>query len=442
VYIESLAPDFVSVIDSPDPGGYGDNVTISVDFFDNQSGVESVMVNITYPDNSTGNFTMEQNVSSEHDYVYMFNDTWQNGVYNYSVYVVDNANNTNCTSGFDFTVSAEANITVTTTKNSYSGNEYINLTDPPCDPSPSLGYELLDNGAVLHLWNQYDSYYFNTSNGIQLTNHYNEYWSHNVLMLGYYNNDQWNLIYRADELTGFMKSIETDNVSFVNVTLWKDLTYNGYAFRLAIRYHLGIDDRELTVIPYIKNLGAPIPYTMGFAWEINDIQVAMTPENDYLEINGTRFPLNESTDVTYKHLVDPTFSIYEILPNDVLESLSLRWSESLNYLVWVKTRAGEYNAPVILGIKIGTLSTGQEKYTELLWHDASQMTYYFNRHDRTDIWATNPDNMVDGNLSKYASTTIQNDVELCDTSTCNGTSLGTISKVELRAYGYATDEAK
>jgi hypothetical protein len=258
-------------------------------------------------------------------------------------------------------------------------------------------------------------------------------------MLGYYNNDQWNLIYRTDELTGFIKSIETDNVSFVNVTLWKDLTYNGYAFRLAIRYHLGIDDRELTVIPYIKNLGVAIPYTLGFAWEINDIQVAMTPENDYLEINGTRFPLNESTDVTYKHLVDPTFSINEILPNDVLESLSLRWSESLNYLVWVKTQAGEYNAPVVLGIKIGSLNPGREKYTELFWHDASQMTYYFNRHDQTEIWATNPDNMVDGNISKYASTTIQNDVELCDTNTCNGSSLGTISKVELRAYGYCSN---
>lgn len=439
VYIESLAPDFISVIDDPDPVGYGNNVTIYVDFFDNQSGVEAVMVNITNPDNTTsGNFTMEQNMSSEHDYLYVYNDTWQNGVYNYSIWVVDNANNTNCTTGFNFTVSAEANITITTTKNTYTGNEYINLTDPPGDPSPSIGYELLDDGSVLHLWNQYDSYYFNTSCGIQLTNHYNNYWSQNVLMLGYYNNDQWNLIYRNDELTGFMKSIETDNASFVNVTLWKDLTYNGYTFRLAIRYHLGIDDRELTVIPYIKNLGAPIPYTLGFAWEINDIQVAMTPENDYLEINGTRFPLNESTDVTYRHLADPAFSITEILPDDVLESLSLRWSESLNYLVWVKTRAGEYNAPVILGIKIGTLNTGQEKFTELLWHDASQMTYYFNHHDRTDIWATNPDNMVDGNLSKYASTTIQNDVELCDTNTCNGTSLGTISKVELRVYGYCS----
>jgi hypothetical protein len=137
------------VIDNPDPVGFGNNVTINVDFFDNQSGVKSVMVNITYPDNTTGNFSMEQNETSEHDYQYIFNNTWQNGVYNYSVWVVDNANNTNCTGGFNFTVSAEITISIATLSDSYSGSQYINVTDPP---NPLENYTLIDRGLT---WDKY-----------------------------------------------------------------------------------------------------------------------------------------------------------------------------------------------------------------------------------------------------------------------------------------------
>ena len=153
VFIESLAPEFVSVVDSSDRVGFGSNVMISADFFDNQSGVESAMVNITYPDNTTENFTMGQNVSSEHDYVYMFNDTWQNGVYNYSIWVVDHANNTNYTSGFNFTVSADATISICTVKNKFTNNESINLTDPPEQPVNTLdAWQLINRGET---WNQY-----------------------------------------------------------------------------------------------------------------------------------------------------------------------------------------------------------------------------------------------------------------------------------------------
>jgi len=71
----------------------------------------------------------------------------------------------------------------------------------------SLGYELLNNGTVFHMWNQYDDYYFNRSNGVQFTNHYEEYWTKNVLMLGYYAGGQWNLLHHTDSLSGFTRSI-------------------------------------------------------------------------------------------------------------------------------------------------------------------------------------------------------------------------------------------
>jgi len=389
-------------------------------------------------------------------YVYNFSDTWLVGQYNYTIWAMDKAYNTASSTGHSFNVSASATTSVCTIKDSYGDNETVNLTDPPGAGIPEIGHELLDDGKVLHIWNKYDSYYFNTSSGIQLTNHYDEYWTHNVLMLGYYNNDQWNLIYRTDELIGFNKDIDTDNETYVNATIWKNLTYSGYDFRLAIRYHLGVDDNELTVIPYIKNLGQNIPYTLGFAWEINNIQIDMTPEEDYIEINRTSFYLNETVDVIFRNMTIPIycwnettnesyicgydpipyFYVKEDLTETTSESLYLRWDPTLDYRVKVKSKDGEYNAPVTLAFKIGTLDVGQEKYTELFWHDASEIRYYFNSYDEEEAWATSPGNMVDSSTSNYASTTVNPDVELCDGNTCSGSNLGSISKVELRVYGY------
>jgi hypothetical protein len=435
---ENLTPIFNSVSDTPDPIGLGFNVTISTNVTDNTtgnySGIKSVRVNITYPDSSYVNYSMDY--KGNNTYEYIFTDSWDVGQYNYTIWSIDNAYNTASSNGHGFSISVDAAISVCTINNSYTNNCTVNLTDPPSS-SYQVGYELLDGGEVLHIWNNLDHYYFDTDSGIQLTNHYNEYWSHNVLMLGYYNNDEWNLIYRTDELSGFNKNIESDNETYVNATLWKNLNYERYDFRLAIRYHLGINDNELTVTPYIKNIDTEdIPYTLGFAWEIKDIQIDMTEENDYIEINGTSYFLNTTgLNETYTNLNIPSFIIKKNITDTKSESLYLRWDESLNYKVQVKSRDGQYNAPVTLGIKIGTLNIGQEKSTELFWYDAIKSTYHFNSYDTMLAWTTTPSNMVDGNTANYASTTIDRDLESCDDNTCAGNDLGTISKVEIRAFG-------
>ena len=457
---ENKPPDIDDAIAASGTVGFGDNVIISANVADGKSGVYTVVAEVIYPDGSE-HYLYLNNGGNSSDGLYglNFTDTWLTGTYYYTILAYDNYQNENFSSNHSFNVSVNATMSVCTTKDSYGANETINITDPPGDQS-DIGYELLDDGDVLHIWNKYDSYYFNTSSGIQLTNHYDDYWTHNVLMLGYYNNDQWNLIYRTDELSGFNKDIDTDNETFVNATLWKDLSYGGYDFRLAIRYHLGVDDNELTVIPYIKNLGDAIPYTLGFAWEINDIQVDMTPEDDYIEINGTSFCLNETVDVNFMNMTTPVYCWnettnesyvcgYEAIPyfyiredksGNQSESLYLKWDESLDYVVRVKSRDGEYNAPVTLAFKIGTLGVDQEKFTELLWHDASEVVYYFNSYDPGEAWPANPGNMADGSISTYASFNNilgPSSVELCTRNTCpRFCDLGTISKVELRAYGY------
>jgi hypothetical protein len=447
----STLPEITDVTLTPDSVGFGYNVTVSCNVEDNAAGIDNISINITYPNEKTGNFTM--NNTSGDTYQYVFSDTWLTGQYNISIWAIDEFGGVSSSIGHSFNVSVNATITVCTIKDSYGNNETINLTDPP-GQIPTIGYELMDNNQVLHIWNRNDHYYFNTSSGIQLTNHKDQYWSHNILMLGYYNNNQWNLIYRTDELSGFTNNIETDNQTYINITLWKDLTYQSYDFRLAIRYHLGVNDNELTIIPYIKNLGAHIPYTMGFAWEIQDIQIAMTETDDHLEINGSSYQLNQPMNQTFSNMTQPIygwntttnqtyikdytpipyFHIKEYFPNGRSESLYLRWNHTLTYQVNVQSQEGQYNAPITLGIKIGTLQPNQEKQTTLYWHDASQTTYYFNSYDKTEQWANSPGDMTDGSIETHAYAS-SGDIQLLDDNTYEENT-GNILKVELRTRGY------
>ncbi|PNX48078.1 MAG: hypothetical protein BV459_03110, partial [Thermoplasmata archaeon M11B2D] len=432
---DTTPPQITSVNANPPAVGFGYNITITVNVTDECSGINHVKVQIGYPGGKSGNFTMTH--CSNDTYHYLFTDTWLVGQYNYTIWVTDNSSNSNSSSGHHFHVCANASISITTLSDSYTGTEYINLTDPPGSPSPSLGHELLDDGAVLHLWNQYDNYYFNTSSGIQLTNHKTQYWSHNVLMLGYYNNDQWNLLYRTDELTGFTQEIDTDDISFVNVTLWKDLTHAGYSFRLAIRYHLGAGDTDLTVIPSIKNIGSSsIPYVLGFGWELKDIQINMTTQGDYILVDQDTYLLNQTLDNSYTSLNDTVLYLMEDVTGSQTQSLYLRWNPNLNYKLLVKSRSGQQNAPVTLFIRIGMLVAGQQKHTWLQWYDASQETFYFNGFDENEAWESDPELMTDENEETFASTYTDATVEFCNGNTCEGDDLGVILKVELRVNGY------
>jgi hypothetical protein len=433
----STVPEILDVSASPDPIGFGFNTTITAEIEHYYTLVDNITVNITYPDDTFVNDSMTK--VDDDTFQYTFDDAWLVGQYNYSIWVKDKLEGNCSGSGYSFNVSVNGTVSVCTIKDIYTNNEMVNLTDPP-GGSSQIGYEYLDDGKVLHIWNKYDSYYFNTSSGIQLTNHFNNYWSHNVLMLGYYNNNQWNLIYRTDELSGFNKNIDSDNSTYVNVTIWKDLTYQGYDFRLAIRYYLGVDDNELTVIPYIKNLDQDdIPYVLGFGWEMKDIQINMTTSGDFIDVNRTMYYLNQTLDNVYNNLSEAEFYLMENITDSKTKSLYLKWNQSLNYKLQVKSRTGQYNAPVTLFLRIGTLDAGQEKYTEMFWYDAEHVTYYFDSYDDAPLgeaWATNPGYMVDGSTSYFASTTSNGDVELCDSNNCSGTDLGTISKVELRVCSY------
>ena len=305
------------------------------------------------------------------------------------------------------------------------GAEGFGLGNPVFNNTDNLGWEFLDNNTVIHAWNKNDDYYFNAINGVQFSNHYNEYWTRNVLMLGYYDGDEWVLVYRVDELSGFNRVFEGVTDVFMNLTLWKDLSYKGYSFRVAVRYHLGVNDSNLTIIPYIKNIGSvDIPYVLGFGWELKDIKIDNNYENDWIRVNETSYPLNQTLNVKYTNITKTVYGFNETtntsynytvkdgafyLENITSGSTSnkflyLKWNPELDYLVWVKSRANQYNAPVTLFIRIGTLSAGQEKYTKLHWLDADS-DYVYAGGGTYKVWK-----LLKSDLSKVAESVNYGDI--------------------------------
>ncbi len=150
---DNAPPEVTDVSDTPDTIGFGFNVTITADIIDNVSGINIVKVIVTYPDDTTDNFTM--NNINESFFMYVFSDTWLAGQYNYTIWTVDNCTNSNNFSGHHFHISAQATISIATLKDSYSGTQYINITDPP---NPPENLTLVDRGLT---WNTY----YNTTSG-------------------------------------------------------------------------------------------------------------------------------------------------------------------------------------------------------------------------------------------------------------------------------------
>jgi len=263
-----------------------------------------------------------------------------------------------------------------------------------------IGYEFLtnegnlsnaSNGDVVHIWNVKDDYFFEKDSGIQLTNHFQDYWTKNVFCIGYYSGETWNKIYCADELDNFNRNIETDGLTYVNATLWKDIVYQGYDLRLGVQYNLGLEDENLSITIYGKNLGIDIPFDLGFAWKIKDVEIPLGVGGDKIFINNSYFNLDENIDLLFKNMFkivqgenmtgydNETKPIYELINETVNISflkisgndfLRLDWDENLNYVVKVFGDGNQSNFYTALLINAGHFNPQQEKSTTLYWIDA------------------------------------------------------------------------
>ena len=255
-----------------------------------------------------------------------------------------------------------------------------------------IGYEFLDDGKVVHIWNTQDDYYFDKSSGMQFSNHFQEYWSKNIFCIGYYSGGNWNKIKCADELGEFNRDIQTDNKTYVNATLWKDFAYSGYDMRLGVRYHLKTDDESLSVIIYGKNIGVDIPYDLGFAWIVTDWEIPdrNTVGGDSIRINNSDYELNRTYNLLFKNMTK-TYVDYiinettgEIIGNETIVEpipflrgydygsyLTINWNENLNYAVKMYGNGNQEDFYVALLINAGHFNPQQEKSTIIYWIDAA-----------------------------------------------------------------------
>ena len=104
VYVDTTPPQVMPMPYLPSNLELGQNVTIYVDVFDNISKVQTVKLNITNPNGICYNLTMNESNHTCYDYELIFTNVWQTGIYNFTLWLMDNAGNSN-TSGvtsYDF----------------------------------------------------------------------------------------------------------------------------------------------------------------------------------------------------------------------------------------------------------------------------------------------------------------------------------------------------
>jgi len=243
------------------------------------------------------------------------------------------------------------------------------ISSPDHPDPPEIGYEIIDEGSVIHIWNEYDDYYFNATSGIQLTNHYDEYWTHNIFCGGYDKNG-W-IWYCNDELD-FVWSIETDNLTYTNYSGYKDISVTGRNFRIKLQYVLNWDEEYINVIPSIENTNnKAFNYDMGFRWRIQDIRINMNYTDNKYILDETIYNGGDPIDYVSSNMAISEFFAYWYYPDNVTsEFLQLTWEDESDYTLTVRDESGQYNAPAELEINIGLIAPNEKKSILLTWIDA------------------------------------------------------------------------
>ncbi len=272
------------------------------------------------------------------------------------------------------------------------------------------GYEKLDNGKVLHLWNPALSYYFNASSGLQFTNHYEEYWSKNIFCVGWYSggwNDKCN---DGAALTSFKWTITTDNTTFVSAEGKKNITFAGEKVEARLNYTLNENQDDLIIRPSLENVDtSDITEDIRFGWKVMDINVGNSQYDNIVNvgINNDFVNLSNTSNKKYTSL---SAKQYLITMED--DWMRYKWDYN-NYTLYIRNEAGQFNALLSLVLWNRGLDVGQKKATNLFWIDATCILAL------TDETPDSYDTFWDGNITHDFSGCVQPDTscpidEACD----------------------------
>lgn len=259
----------------------------------------------------------------------------------------------------------------------------------PMQPNNNtIGYEII-NGSVAHLWNYIytcdryynecgdigNDYYINLTNGLQITNHQDQYWTHN-LWCGMINRTGTWQEYCTDTLPFYWR-VASDNLTYASVQGNRTVGIaTGTRINIIFTYNLSVNGTNITITPTIQNTGTRnINYPIGVKWTLKDIRINMSYNDNWLMTleNASGTPtyrlLNNTWDFKTKNLVE---GYIVLLKNKTLMTpviLSADFNNQSNVTLTVKSQAGQYNAPVSLSFTRGSLPIGASFKNPIDWID-------------------------------------------------------------------------
>jgi len=233
-----------------------------------------------------------------------------------------------------------------------------------------IGYELLDNETVLHMWNLFEDYYFDIGDNCyaQMTNHYDNYWSHNTFGFGIETSGIW-YYYESDKFCDWHFEVETDNATYVRFELSESMKiYPHSKISLFVTNELDLTDPRLSMEFGMRHNGGYEITDSRFRWHIDNIQINMTEEDNFVMIADEHYDLSDELDLEFDNLPYGYFQIYE---NDSGEFISMNWeSGAYDDTVTVKSdESSAYNAPVSLIANLGSINYGETKTFSAQWID-------------------------------------------------------------------------
>lgn len=108
--------------------GFGKTVTINATIFDNDGNdIDTYLINITYPDGSTGQQSMS--FTPPDFYEVTINNTWMEGQYNVTIWVNDSRGSIAESNIINFTVNASGTLSISPINYTYEPNNQVNITD-------------------------------------------------------------------------------------------------------------------------------------------------------------------------------------------------------------------------------------------------------------------------------------------------------------------------
>lgn len=255
-----------------------------------------------------------------------------------------------------------------------------------------VGYTFIRKiGSVFHIWNNLDNYYINET-GIQLTNHFGEYWSKNIWGLRVRKPSGWHVKW-ADGLNWNWMN-ETDSANhWVELNGTATYSQGTYSAIFRVRYYLGDGYKRINMSLGLKNTGTDIE-DLDFGWLTKNIQIGGDVENDVMEVTLWADVTNHTKGYYQEYLnlsesIDESWNEQELAKRQCFiqdakteSSLELLWDQygwkdgvqkNLTYRLIVNSSAlpKQKNVPSLLFINIGQMNSGQTAYTNFWWIDAT-----------------------------------------------------------------------